>query len=660
MPNPPNNFAAMLHKNPVLLLGQTETIKTSTLPVPTVSKFSDPKFQSVVKDFVRKGSKLGQVGFIKPTPPLSALDKGENLLNRWDSKQKPHVDQASTSLPEPVPTTPTGRQLENDHDSRPNSRVYSSHFLLSLRVCGGSPLPKDVEQSINKVLASHASAASRKSPRQNYKSSGGRARQHSRTSSKVPTPMPKSANAYDVQEQKNKAKQDGVFAVLKETKGLLNKLSESNKIKIFASIVEFFNKQHPCSKTLTGEPLVEFKSEFVTHLFDKAVLEPTFVNLYSQLCLKLSKLFPGFSGILIAQCQSNFEKFFVQDIAISDEITDLLEQVKRDRFVNDGEVTEAQLDAERFYRENKLKAKVLGNVEFVASLILHSVIPAGVASTITKQLVQNFKKTMAIEGLIVLWTKLLESAGINEYIEKVVAEQIKEFSNDLNIPIRERCLCANWLDHYTEKQRGQARQQATLTSSQDVHKKSVDGFVDVTTSRKGGKAKVVIYTDDHAKKFAANIDRMGITGLLSEFYKLRLSEPDKTSFVADVLYHFTNLNKPLLRNQFQSIMKELLKDKNGLRKDHCAAGLVKFCKDGKYDDVLEDFPKAGEFLAPVLSNWLELGIVNRAQLIDSMVNVDPFNLPGLVTPFVDYRKKFEHEYEWLEKNEKVCTVLSSH
>ncbi|KAL0235973.1 hypothetical protein GEMRC1_002555 [Eukaryota sp. GEM-RC1] len=681
-----------------------------------------PKFavskDTPIKEFVpKKKSKFGNIGF-KHGEGQRALAKADSKLQNWDilpniSKDPPlevvessplpvevvessplpvEVVESSSPLPVEVvessppaslsspphivfhapnsaPTPPLSNEEGNESIDRPESGPkYSPEFLFSLRDAV-SPLHTSVGAYIKSILDSHTSAASRPTPRQNNNRGGGRGgrggnqnpkQSHSRNSSKVHTPMPKSANAYDVQEQKNKAKQDGLFAVLKETKGSLNKLSESNKEKIFSAIVQIFNRQHPCSKDLSDEQLEEFKKDFVTHLFDKAVLEPTFVNLYSQLCLKLSKEFVGFSKMLIAQCQANFEKFFIEDTEISEEISGEIDQVKRARFINDGEVTETQILAERFYRENKLKAKVLGNVEFVASLILHSVIPPNVASVITKQLVQNFKKVMAIEGLITLWKKLLESAGINEYIETVVAKHIEEFSTCMDIPIRERCLCANWMDYYVEKQGEQAQAKARLTSfSQDVRNVADDdGFVAVPESKKKRQPPVVQYSSEKTKKFADDIDKMGITELMSEFLKLRLSESDKTAFVADVLYHFTNLNKPLLRDQFQSIMKGLVKDKK-LTNTHCANGLSVFCKDGKYDDLLEDFPKAGEFLAPILSSWLHSRIVNREQLIDSLVNIDPFNLSGLVTPFVEHLKENDLECDWLEQNEKVCSIVSS-
>ncbi|KAL0251231.1 hypothetical protein GEMRC1_000444 [Eukaryota sp. GEM-RC1] len=434
--------------------------------------------------------------------------------------------------------------------------------------------------------------------------------------------------------RRDKAKQGPLLDVLKEVTGLLNKLSESNQTSIFRSTVQIFNRQAPCSKNFSHDLLADFKIEFINLLFDKAVMEPPFVDLYSQLCLKLSKEYPSLSKILFRTCQFHFGNYFLTDSSLSVKIDELIGKFKRDLFVNRWSATEAQLDDERLYSERKFKANVLGNLRFVASLILHSVVPLELSSEITNQLFENFQKPLAIEGLVTLWTKLLESAKINEYVEKVVAKQITQFSTCKEIPVRERCLCSNWLDLFKEKQRGQTR------------------------SRKGKKAR--LYTDEHAQKFVANIDKMGISDLVPEFYRLHLSEPNKITFVADVLFHFTNLNKPLLRVQFQSLMIELLNDKNGLRKHHFAAGFFKFCKDGKFDDLLEDFPKAGEFLAPILSNWLELGIVKREQLVDCFVSIDPFNLSGLVTPFVNYRRELEFDCEWLEKNVKVCSILATH
>ncbi|KAL0241409.1 hypothetical protein GEMRC1_006644 [Eukaryota sp. GEM-RC1] len=163
--------------------------------------------------------------------------------------------------------------------------------------------------------------------------------------------------------------------------------------------------------------------------------------------------------------------------------------VKRIRFVIGSEVSDAQILGERFYRENKLKAKVLGNVEFVASLILHSVIPATVASTVSKQLVQNFKKVMAIKPLITLWKKLLDSPGINEYIGTVVST-LKSFLLVRTFPLK-RCLCANWLDYYIEKQRERVHLKSRLLFFfQDARKVAdEEGFVAVETKKRSGKHK---------------------------------------------------------------------------------------------------------------------------------------------------------------------------
>ncbi|KAL0251889.1 hypothetical protein GEMRC1_001101 [Eukaryota sp. GEM-RC1] len=284
--------------------------------------------------------------------------------------------------------------------------------------------------------------------------------------------MPRNANAYEFQEQRSKAKQDPLFATLKEITGLLNKLSYSNKYKIFSSIVQIFNRQHPYSKTLSDELLADFKIEFVDLLYDKAVMEPPFVDLYSQLCFTLTKELPDLSGVVMRKCQFHYEKYFVTDSSLLNEITDQLEQVKRARYVNDREVTE--LLEERVPIEYLLKAKVLGNLRFVGSLILYSVIPPAVASTITKQLCQNFQKPLAVEGLVTLWTKLSETAGINDYIETVVVKYISEFSCSAVLPLRERDMCTEWIILFNKLKKAQERS----SFSQDVRTPKSDSSQD--------------------------------------------------------------------------------------------------------------------------------------------------------------------------------------
>ncbi|KAL0251351.1 hypothetical protein GEMRC1_000564 [Eukaryota sp. GEM-RC1] len=266
-----------------------------------------------------------------------------------------------------------------------------------------------------------------------------------------PTPV----SISDVQKQQNKVKQDALLDSLKEVTGLLNKLSESNMAKIFSSIDQIFKKQHPCSKSFSNELLDDFKIEFVNLLYNKAVMEPPFVNLYSQLCLTLTKEFPRLSGVLVRTCQIHLEEYFVADSSLSDKIDELIEKFKRGRYVNDREDTELLED--RVFMEYMLKAKVLDNLRFVGSLILHSVIDPGVASFITKRLVQNFQKPLAVEGLVILWTKILESAGINKYIETIVAKYISEFSCSAVLPLRERDICTEWITWFNKQKQTQER-----------------------------------------------------------------------------------------------------------------------------------------------------------------------------------------------------------
>ncbi|KAL0238417.1 hypothetical protein GEMRC1_012890 [Eukaryota sp. GEM-RC1] len=237
------------------------------------------------------------------------------------------------------------------------------------------------------------------------------------------------------------------ISAVKEVQSLLNKLSESNKVKVFSDIAKLLDRKRPLTNSLSEKEVDKFRLVFVLLLFEQAVLEPISVDLYSQLCHSLTKRFEGFHHNLIDHCQHHFEKFFIKDTSISDEVQNELICHKKSNLIT---------SIDKVSVETKLKARVLGNFRFVAALILHTILPSGVASVITKQLVTNYQKPMAIEGLITLWTKILESAGINDYIELVVAKIIIEFSTDLSIPKCDRDLCSEWVKMYHENQLKQA------------------------------------------------------------------------------------------------------------------------------------------------------------------------------------------------------------
>ena len=102
-------------------------------------------------------------------------------------------------------------------------------------------------------------------------------------------------------------------------KKLLNKISDKNYEKILEQIIDFEIKDDPfCLNTIVKE------------IFEKALLEPKFSNIYAKICIELIKKYKNFPNInferlLISHCQNFFSE---RDLNNLDEYDELLKKKK--------------------------------------------------------------------------------------------------------------------------------------------------------------------------------------------------------------------------------------------------------------------------------------------------------------------------------------------
>ena len=147
--------------------------------------------------------------------------------------------------------------------------------------------------------------------------------------------------------------------ILRQVRGLLNKLTPENFEKLFTKLVESITT----AEVLAGS---------ITMLFEKAVAEPMFCSLNAELCLRLSKELPEFppSGgdtkpmtfrrVLLNTCQEEFEGSLQ---GLSNE------------------------DAEDKDDENsKAKRRMLGNVKLIGNLFTRGVINQKIVLVCVQQL----------------------------------------------------------------------------------------------------------------------------------------------------------------------------------------------------------------------------------------------------------------------------------
>ncbi|KAJ6815767.1 eukaryotic translation initiation factor 4G [Iris pallida] len=157
--------------------------------------------------------------------------------------------------------------------------------------------------------------------------------------------MHKATNKYEVGKvsDKEEAKQ-------RQLKAILNKLTPQNFEKLFLQVkeVNIDNKV-----TLTG---------VISQIFDKALTEPTFCEMYANFCAHLSNELPDFNEdneritfkrLLLNKCQEEFER-------------GEREEAEANRAEEDGEIK--QTEAEREEKRTQARRRMLGNIRLIGEL----------------------------------------------------------------------------------------------------------------------------------------------------------------------------------------------------------------------------------------------------------------------------------------------------
>ncbi|KAH7848282.1 hypothetical protein Vadar_000630 [Vaccinium darrowii] len=136
----------------------------------------------------------------------------------------------------------------------------------------------------------------------------------------------------------------------RQLKAILNKLTPQNFDKLFEQ-VKAVNIDN--AGTLAG---------VISQIFDKALMEPTFCEMYANFCYHLAGELPDFSEddekitfkrLLLNKCQEEFER-------------DAREQEEADRAAQEGEVK--QSEAEREEKRILARRRMLGNIRLIGEL----------------------------------------------------------------------------------------------------------------------------------------------------------------------------------------------------------------------------------------------------------------------------------------------------
>ncbi|XP_052211313.1 eukaryotic translation initiation factor 4G-like isoform X2 [Diospyros lotus] len=218
----------------------------------------------------------------------------------------------------------------------------------------------------------------------------------------------------------------------RQLKGILNKLTPQNFEKLFEQ-VKAVNIDNVV--TLTG---------VISQIFDKALMEPTFCEMYANFCYQLAGVLPDFSEnnekvtfkrLLLNKCQEEFER-------------GEREQEEADRADQEGEVK--QSEEEREEKRIRARRRMLGNIRLIGELYKKKMLTERIMHECIKKLLGQYQNPDEedIEALC----KLMSTIG--EIIDHPKAKEHMDFyfdmmaklSNNMRLSSRVRFMLKDSID----------------------------------------------------------------------------------------------------------------------------------------------------------------------------------------------------------------------
>ncbi|OWM83693.1 hypothetical protein CDL15_Pgr004123 [Punica granatum] len=179
----------------------------------------------------------------------------------------------------------------------------------------------------------------------------------------------------------------------RQLKAILNKLTPQNFEKLFGKVLAV---QIDNAVTLTG---------LMSQIFDKALMEPTFCEMYADLCFHLSQDLPDFNEgdekttfkrLLLNKCQEEFER-------------GEREQEEANKIEEEGEVK--QTEEEREEKRIKARRRMLGNIRLIGELFKKKMLTERIMHECVKKLLGQYQTQIPDEEDLEALCKLMSTIG---------------------------------------------------------------------------------------------------------------------------------------------------------------------------------------------------------------------------------------------------------
>ncbi|PQM34209.1 eukaryotic translation initiation factor 4G [Prunus yedoensis var. nudiflora] len=218
----------------------------------------------------------------------------------------------------------------------------------------------------------------------------------------------------------------------RQLKAILNKLTPQNFDKLFEQ-VKAVNIDN--ATTLTG---------VISQIFDKALMEPTFCEMYANFCFYLAGELPDFSEdnekitfkrLLLNKCQEEFER-------------GEREQEEANKADEEGEVK--QSEEEREEKRIKARRRMLGNIRLIGELYKKKMLTERIMHECIKKLLgqQQTPDEEDIEALCKLMStigEMIDHPKAKEHMDAYF-ERMKSLSNNMKLSSRVRFMLKDSID----------------------------------------------------------------------------------------------------------------------------------------------------------------------------------------------------------------------
>ncbi|PIA32519.1 hypothetical protein AQUCO_04400011v1 [Aquilegia coerulea] len=281
-------------------------------------------------------------------------------------------------------------------------------------------------------------------PMQSMASQGGMQRSHSDADrwqratgfqkGLIPSPQTPTFHKADKKYEIRGVVSDVEEAKQRQLKGILNKLTPQNFEKLFEQVKEV-NIDNAI--TLTG---------VISQIFDKALMEPTFCEMYANFCSHLAGELPDFSEdnekitfkrLLLNKCQEEFER-------------GEREQAEADRVEEEGEVKCS--GEEREEKRIQARRRMLGNIRLIGELYKKRMLTERIMHECIKKLLGQHQNQNPDEEDVEALCKLMSTIG--EMIDHPKAKEhmdayfeiMSQFSNNMKLSSRVRFMLKDSID----------------------------------------------------------------------------------------------------------------------------------------------------------------------------------------------------------------------